>query len=117
MMKYSVYVTFQIEGFHNFPEAKDLFPEVGFLADKHRHMFHFKCTANVSHTDRDIEFILFKRQIQKQLRVTFTTEHNNVLDFGRMSCEDIAVWLLEQFPELIKVEVSEDGENGSIVER
>ena len=29
-MKYSVFVTFAIEGFHCWPEAKDVFPEVGF---------------------------------------------------------------------------------------
>jgi hypothetical protein len=36
-MKYSVVVTFSIEGFHNWPEAKEIFPEVAFLSDRHRH--------------------------------------------------------------------------------
>jgi hypothetical protein len=89
-MKYSVFVTFAIEGFHNWPEAKDIFPEVSFLSDRHRHMFHFKCYAHVTHTDRDEEFILMQRRIKKQLRNAFG---GNILEFGRMSCEDIGEWL------------------------
>jgi hypothetical protein len=74
-MKYSVFVTFQIEGFHCWPEAKDVFPEVAFLSDRHRHMFHFKCYAQVTHTDRDEEFILMQRRIKKQLRNEFGWQH------------------------------------------
>jgi len=61
-MKYSVVVTFNIEGFHNWPAAKDIFPEVAFLSDRHRHMFGFRCYAHVTHTDRDEEFILLNRK-------------------------------------------------------
>lgn len=116
-MKYSVVVTFQIEGFHCWPEAKDIFPEVAFLSDRHRHMFGFRCYAAVTHTDRDEEFILLNRKIQKGLRIEFTSPITNVLEFDRMSCEDIGEWLLESFPSLYKVEVWEDGENGAIIER
>jgi hypothetical protein len=80
-------------------------------------MFHFKCYASVTHTDRDEEFILFNRKIQKGLRIGFTSAETNVLEFGRMSCEDIGEWLLESFPALYKVEVWEDNENGAIIER
>ena len=116
-MKYSVFVTFQIEGFHCWPEAKDVFPEVAFLSDRHRHMFHFKCYATVTHTNRDKEFILLKRELQRNLQLQFEKDVDNVLEFGRMSCEDIGDWLLGQFDFLYRVEVSEDGENGAIVER
>jgi hypothetical protein len=112
-MKYSIVVTFSIEGFHCWPEAKD----VSFLSDRHRHMFGFRCYANVTHTDRDEEFILLNRKIQRGLRVGFTGSESNVLEFGRMSCEDIGEWLLESFPSLYKVEVWEDWENGCVVER
>lgn len=116
-MKYSVVVTFQQEGLHCWPEARDVFPEVGFLSDMHRHMFHFKCYAHVTHTDRDKEFIMLSREIQKELRIAFTGSTRNVLEFGRFSCEDIGEWLLERFPDLYRVEVYEDGENGAIIER
>jgi hypothetical protein len=33
-MKYSVVVSFSMEGFHCWPEAKDVFPEVAFLSDQ-----------------------------------------------------------------------------------
>ena len=114
-MKYSVVVSFSLEGFHCWPEAKEVFPEVGFLSDRHRHMFGFRCYAKVSHTDRDEEFILMQRKLKKQLRVTFG---GNILEFGRMSCEDIAEWILTHSSNenLYKVDVWEDWENGAIVE-
>ena len=77
-------------------------------------MFHFKCYATVTHTDRDEEFIMLQRKLKKQLRVNFG---GNILEFGRMSCEDIGEWMLENNENLYKVEVFEDGENGAIVER
>jgi hypothetical protein len=116
-MKYSVVVTFSIEGFHNWPAAKDIFPEVAFLSDRHRHMFGFRCYANVTHTDRDKEFILLNREIKRNLQSYFEKDVDNVLEFGSMSCEAIGVFLLSQFPELYKVEVWEDWENGAIIER
>ena len=116
-MKYSVVVTFSIEGFHNWPDAKEVFPEVAFLSDRHRHMFGFRCYAEVTHTDRDKEFILLNREIKCKLQSKFETDVPNVLEFGAMSCEAIGEFLLKQFPELYKVEVWEDWENGAIVER
>lgn len=113
-MKYSIVVSFQVEGFHCWPEAKFVFPEVGFLSNPHRHMFHFKCYATVTHTDRDEEFIMLQRKLKKQLRVNFG---GNILEFGRMSCEEIGEWILENNENLYKVEVFEDGENGAIIER
>ena len=116
-MKYSVVVTFSMEGFHCWPAAKDIFPEVAFLSDRHRHMFGFRCYATVTHTDRDKEFILLNREIKCNLQSKFETGVPNVLEFGSMSCEAIGEYLLTQFPELYKVEVWEDWENGAIIER
>jgi len=116
-MKYSVVVTFSMEGFHNWPAAKEIFPEVAFLSDRHRHMFGFRCYATVTHTDRDKEFILLNREIKTMLQVYYEKAVPNVLEFGAMSCEAIGEWLLDQFPELYKVEVWEDWENGCVVER
>lgn len=116
-MKYSVVVTFSLEGFHNWPAAKEIFPEVAFLSDRHRHMFGFRCYAEVTHTDRDKEFILLNREIKCNLQSNFEKDLPNVLEFGSMSCEAIGEYLLTQFPELYKVEVWEDWENGAIIER
>ena len=116
-MKYSIIVSFSIEGFHCWPAAKEVFPEVAFLADRHRHMFGFRCYAKVTHTDRDEEFILLNRKIQKALRIGFSKESTSVLEFGSMSCEMIGEWLLEEFTNLYKVEVWEDWENGCVIKR
>ena len=85
------------------------------MSDRHRHQFGFRCYAKVSHTDRDEEFILMQRRIKKQLQTNFG---GDTLEFGRMSCEDIGEWLLNNNPGyLYKVEVWEDWENGAIIER
>jgi hypothetical protein len=43
----AVIVKLSIDACHNFPAAKELFPEVAFLSDRHRHMFHFKVCKKV----------------------------------------------------------------------
>ena len=63
-------VSFQKEGVHFFPGA-DTNPkyatgdwdDVSFLGYPHRHMFHFYVTLGVTHNDRDVEFIQFKREL------------------------------------------------------
>jgi hypothetical protein len=80
-------------------------------------MFGFRCYAKVTHTDRDEEFIMLNRKIQKLLRIEFSREETNILEFDSMSCEMIGEWLLEQFDNLYKVEVWEDWESGAIIER
>ena len=67
-MRTSVIVRLQVDGIHNFPAASELFPEVGFLSLSHRHMFHIEAKKEVFHDDRDVEFIMFKRDIQDYLK-------------------------------------------------
>lgn len=118
----NVIVRFQMEGFHNFPQAKELFPEVAFLSDRHRHIFHFECEKKVFHDDRDVEFIMFKREVMSWLIDRYGTHHNQFdlppfsypLEFGAMSCEMIARELLQRFDLEVCI-VSEDGENAAKV--
>jgi len=98
---------------HFYPNAPK---EVEFLKNMHRHIFHFKVYIQVFHEDRDIEFILFKRFIEELL-------DDFEEDMGSGSCEMIANFLYEEIKERdkykgrhIKVEVSEDGENGVIMD-
>lgn len=115
-MRTQVVIIFELEGIHNWPEAKDVYPDVAFLSSPHRHMFHFKLYKQVFHDDRDVEFIRWKREVVDYLRTGFgTTKSLQVLEFGRMSCEQIAMELLGAF-KCTRVEVWEDGENGAIVE-
>ena len=106
----SIWVTFQKEGIHKYPDA----PEgVEFLKYPHRHMFHFKVMIEVFHDDRDIEFILFKRELE-----SLYDEKTLQLDYK--SCEMIA----DDLNAIIQkryhgrgtiIEVSEDGENGCTI--
>jgi len=114
-MKTSVIVRLQVDGMHNFPAASELFPEVGFLSILHRHIFHIEAKKEVFHDDRDVEFLMFKRDIQDYLKQMFYKPDMRVHMFGAMSCEMIAKQLLKQF-DCVSVTVWEDLENGAIVE-
>lgn len=111
----TIWVTFRREGIHKYPAAltDPRLKDVDFLGHPHRHIFHFKVEAQVFHDDRDIEFILFKRELE----ALFDTK-TLLLDYK--SCEMIADSLLDyledKYPDRwFSVDVSEDGENGAIV--
>lgn len=106
-----VFCTLQVEGTHNWPNCP--FDEVAYLRDTHRHVFHIKAYKLVTHSDRDVEFIMLKHKIQDYLIDTYYTEPNLCV-FGAKSCEMIAEELINRF-DLSRCEVSEDGENGAIV--
>ncbi len=108
MIRRTIFVTFQKEGIHRYPDAPD---GVEFLKHPHRHMFHFRVTVEVFHDDRDIEFILFKRELEALY--TAGTMH-----IDHKSCEMLAQDLIDYISAKytnrdIAVEVSEDGENGA----
>ena len=111
-----IYVTFQKEGIHCYPEANTNpeLADVSFLAHPHRHMFHFKVYIQVFHDDRDIEFILFKRWLE-------SFYSSNTLQLNNKSCEMIAEELHEhisiEYPgREVRIDVSEDGENGCFIQ-
>ncbi|MBJ7436425.1 MAG: hypothetical protein JHC54_12040 [Acinetobacter sp.] len=109
----NIIVNLQIEGIHRWPAAREKRPEVGYLADPHRHMFHICCKKPVFHNDRDVEFILFKRQIIDYLERQYKTyDGYRIHDFRSMSCEAIAKELADVFG-LCYCAVTEDGENGA----
>ena len=112
MITTSIWVTFQKEGIHKYPAAAidPKLTEVSFLANPHRHMFHFRVELEVFHDDRDVEFILLKRELEG-LYTTGTLQLNN------MSCEMIARELLSYINQYYPgrdctIQVSEDNENG-----
>jgi len=106
-----IWVTAQKEILHKYPEAPR---EVSFLRNEHRHNCHFKIYIQVNHDDRDIEFILFQRFIKGIL-------FNLDKDLEHKSMEMISDYLYEKvakkYPNRkMMIEVSEDGENGSLKE-
>jgi hypothetical protein len=104
----NVWFTTEFEGFHRWKDAP---AEAAFLRVFHRHIFKIRAHASVSHGDRDIEFILLKQRVTDWVRSQFERKS------FELSCEHIGEQLLEQFPELNGVTVSEDGENGALVTR
>ena len=106
-MKLSVVINFQFEAIHNWPGCP--FEDVDFLKSPHRHVFHVRAEKAVSHTDRDVEIIMFKREVEEFVKSQIPRD----LNMGRVSCEDIAVSILKRF-DCEFVEVLEDGENGAI---
>jgi len=119
--KRMIWVTFRKEGIHKYPAAIDDpklatgdWDDVSFLGYPHRHIFHFKVGITVTHNDRDIEFIQFKRWMEK-----LYSEKTLELDYK--SCEMMADDLYEQiavkFPgREVHIDISEDGENGAHIE-
>ena len=114
--KTTVIVKLAVDGCHNFPKAAELFPEVAFLADRHRHMFHFTVACAVTHSDRDKEFIMLKRDIIDYINGQYFDDSTRTCEFGPRSCEMLAVEVLQKF-DAEWVEVWEDQENGAKVEK
>lgn len=112
-MRTSVIVRFQKEGIHCFPLAKDhpQLKDVSFLSNPHRHIFHIEVELEVFHDDREIEFILLKRDLEGHL--------SSVYDMNYKSCEMIAKDLSQYLRDTYgsnrycRVDVFEDGENGA----
>ena len=115
-----IWVTFQKEGMHRYPAAAtdpslatgDEY-DVSFLANPHRHIFHFRVWIDVVHNDRDIEFIQFKRWLENLYR-------DNTLQLDYKSCEmmadDLYIQIASRYPNrAVWIEVSEDGENGALI--
>ena len=111
-MRTEVFCTLQVEGIHNWPGCP--LEEVAYLRDPHRHVFHVKAYTTVTHSDRDVEFIMLKHTLLEYLTTTYWHDECKCLYFGAKSCEMIAQELIDSFG-LSRCEVSEDGENGAVV--
>ena len=115
-----IWVSFQKEGMHKYPAALtdpslatgDEY-DVSFLGYPHRHIFHFRVWLSVTHNNRDVEFIQFKRWLENLYK-------GGVLQLDFKSCEmmsdDLYDAISERYPDReVWIEVSEDGENGSFI--
>ena len=116
-----IWVRFTREGIHRYPEAAtdpalatgDEY-DVSFLASPHRHIFHFKIAITVGHNNRDIEFIQFKRWLENLYK-------GGALQLDYKSCEmiadDLYLQIASKYPNrAVKINVSEDNENGCEIE-
>jgi hypothetical protein len=116
-----IWVKFTKEGIHKYPAALidpnlatgDEY-DVSFLGYPHRHTFHFRVAITVEHSDRAIEFIQFKRWLENLYK-------SDTLQLDYKSCEMMAEDLYLQISTKytgreVKIEVSEDDENGAYME-
>jgi hypothetical protein len=122
----SIWVTFSREGVHYYPGA-DTDPklatggwdDVSFLGVPHRHIFHFRVWIEVFHNDRDIEFIQFKRWLERLYAEVDSSTSELQLDYKscEMIADDLAVKIQERYPgRWLKISVAEDNENGCEIE-
>ena len=115
-----IWVTFRKEGMHKYPAALtdptlatgDEY-DVSFLGHPHRHIFHFKVWIGVTHNDRDIEFIQFKRWLENLYKdATLSLDYKSC----EMMSDDLYDIISKKYPgREVWIEVSEDGENGSFI--
>lgn len=109
-----IWVTFQREGIHKYPAAatNPNLADVSFLANEHRHIFHFKVAIEVTHNDRDIEFIQFKRWLEGLYQGTLQLNYKSC----EMICDDLYEEIATRYPDrFVEITVSEDGENGATI--
>ena len=118
-----IWVTFQKEGIHKYPAAATDpqlatgdWRDVSFLAHPHRHIFHFRVWIDVLHNDRDVEFLQFKRWLER-----LYDSDPSTLSLDYKSCEmiadDLYVQIAGRYPDrAVWIEVSEDGENGCLIQ-
>lgn len=108
-----VYITSEFIATHAWPGCP--FEEVAFLRNPHRHKFLVKVTFKVSEDDREIEFFMAKAQLDSFLRSSYNDKY-----LGHLSCEMIAksiyTYMDTKVGTVAGVQVSEDGENGAIIE-
>lgn len=114
-MRFFITSYFEIEGLHCWPGVVNTDCSEKYLEKPHRHIFKFRMKIPVTHTDRDVEFIEFAHKVKKKLFDEFSKNGNIVCDFGKMSCERLGVYVIENFSNVIECEVTEDGESGAII--
>lgn len=118
--KRMIWVTFTKEGIHKYPAALDDPSlatgdeyDVSFLGYPHRHIFHFKIGITVTHNDRDIEFIQFKRWLVKLYEGELNVDYKSC----EMMSDDLYEKINDKYPgREVHIDISEDGENGAHIE-
>lgn len=105
----SIVVKTQFEGKHQYVDAP---PAVEYLKNIHRHLFYVEVEMEVSHDDRELEFILVKNTINKYIE----SHPFSIIASCEQMADLICRHLIEVYGErAMKCCVYEDGENGGCV--
>jgi len=117
-MLVKIFVTVKVPGLHFWPEANEKSLNHPYLRFPHRHMFHIKVMKIVQGLNRELEFFQLQEKLIEGLNSVYNGGNpitkSDFYNFKNDSCEIIATRLLKLLG-MDEVEVSEDGENGSIV--
>lgn len=116
-----IYASIQKEGYHYFEQALtdpkyatgDKY-DVSHLGTRHFHYFFIKVWLEVNHSDRDVEFIQFRRWLDELYG-------NGILNLNGKSCEmiaeDLYTIISTKYPKMeVRIDVAEDNINGALVE-
>ncbi len=115
-VKRTVYCTFNFEGWHTWPNAPEQFK---YLSYPHRHLFYVRAEMSVTEADREVEFIFMKSELLDATKFRFASTQATPFS---ASCETIAEAVATVMKDRygqqrhIKVDVSEDNENGGTYE-
>jgi hypothetical protein len=110
-----IWVTFQKAGFHLYPSANidENLKDVSYLGNKHRHLFKFNVQIEVFHNDREIEFHQFLNYCESLYQHNLDIDYKSV----EMLADDLYTQISSKYPwRDIKINISEDGECGCIIE-
>ena len=106
----------KLNALHHWPAACG---KRSYLAHYHMHEFIVRVWIRVSHTDRQVEIHDLRDEIYTLLYDLHTGieewDREKLLNFGSKSCEDIAVYLMENIPFAYRAEVLEEGKDGAEV--
>lgn len=115
------------DGLHCWPDAP---PETGFLRYPHRHMFGVEVTVDVTHSDRDVEFLALVKIVDDIILLLKGEPWECDGGDGYISKDlddDILHWSCERWAEEIgtvllgrgydvyTVQVVEDSQNGAVI--
>lgn len=106
-----IQVRCEFEGFHLWSDAPD---SVAFLRTLHRHIFHVTAELQVTHDNRELEFVLVKRDLQRKIALLYP---DKLVGSCEMVARDIYHYLKSKYgvDRAVTVSVSEDGENGAVL--
>ena len=119
MNKPRIKVKHVVLGTHNWPNAEEVFPEVGFLSHEHHHDFNISVECDVNHHDREIEFIMLRVELMKFIDQKWPGKY--IKKFGPFSCEQIGQVIQTHMENIYgmrnwTIEVFEDNIQGAIIE-
>lgn len=112
-MTTQIIVTVPFRGLHCWPDAT---PHRHYLGDPHLHTFKVRVWVPVQHDDRDVEFHDMQLILRDYIHNLFP-EAGGFLQMAGTSCEQLAKLVMETFPDLTKVQIWEDEDNGAEVVR